>query len=418
MAPGSSIHDLRIGQAGSNCTAGYPLLNISGASVHDVSIVANGPVIGINAMAGNPVSISRVTISGDEYPGSSAIAADDNAVVSVDRATIKGMMRGFYSLLSATWTVRDSVVDLGSQDDSGANYPAGISLANNTSDSHVTADLSNVTIAGSGPNARGIDLDSFHDVAASPLPTIGVNVRNSIIAMTGTGAHDLYCPNFSFDYSTETVGLDHVAANPATFVTSDCSSYTNTNPINRSTAPLLLGSDLKLNAGSSAIDAGAAGFVPAGGELDLAGNLRVFGSAVDLGAYEFGSSPPPVGGGGGGTTASPLTLKFGKVVGKLKIAKKKAKALRKGTKKSKPRIPVTLSAASEVTFTIALKPKSKKKKPKAVKGSLKLKLPAGQSYLTWSGKWGKKKLKAGKYILTASAPLLKTPVALSVQLKK
>jgi hypothetical protein len=418
MAPGSSIHDLRFGQAGSNCKSGYPLLSVSGASVYDVSFVANGPVTAINAMAGNPVSISRVSITGDEYPGSNAISTDDNADVTVDRTAIKGMMRGFFSNLSATWKVRDSVVDLGTQDDSGANYPAGISLANNAGDSHITADLSNVTIAGSGPNARGIDLDSFHDVATPPLPTIGLTVRNSIIAMSGSGAHDLYCPNFSFDYSVETVTLDHVAASPATFVSSDCSAYTNTNPIDRATLPLLLGSDLKLTPGSSAIDAGAPAFVPAAGELDLAGNLRVFGSAVDLGAFEFGSSPPPAGGGsgggGGGASTTPLTVKFGKLVGKLKVASK-AKSLRIGTKKSKPRIPVTLSAASEVTFTLAQKPKSKKKKPKAVKGSVKLKLRAGQSYLTWTGKWGKKKLKPGKYILTARAPLLKLPVTLNVK---
>lgn len=50
--------------------------------------------------------------------------------------------------------------------------------------------------------------------------------------------------------------------------------------------------DFHLQAGSVLIDVGAP--APPGGlpELDLDGNVRVAGAAVDLGAYEFGSAPP------------------------------------------------------------------------------------------------------------------------------
>ena len=50
------------------------------------------------------------------------------------------------------------------------------------------------------------------------------------------------------------------------------------------------GSDFHLTSGSAAINACAPTFIPAAGELDLDGNAREAGSAVDIGAYEFGSS--------------------------------------------------------------------------------------------------------------------------------
>jgi hypothetical protein len=48
--------------------------------------------------------------------------------------------------------------------------------------------------------------------------------------------------------------------------------------------------DFHLQSGSAAKDACAATYAPAIGELDLGGSARLFGSAVDIGAYEYGSS--------------------------------------------------------------------------------------------------------------------------------
>jgi len=47
------------------------------------------------------------------------------------------------------------------------------------------------------------------------------------------------------------------------------------------------GSDFHLSAGSPAIDTGDPTFMPAAGETDLEGELRVNGARVDIGADEF-----------------------------------------------------------------------------------------------------------------------------------
>lgn len=411
-AAGSSIRDLAFGAEGAGCPGNNKaLLSASGIDIVDTSFVVEGAGTAINVPADASVSLRGVRIEGGTPDANSTgVAASDGSSIGIDRTAFRGVAKGVVSYLSATWTLRNTLIDLG-----GAPGSAGVLLANDAGDSHASAELANVTILGGGDGSAGVHLESFHDYipAGDPHPTIAVTARNSIISTTGVGSHDLNCPNASFDYSNESVALDYVASDPTTFETSDCSSLTNTNLVNRAVQPLNLSIANIPQAGSSAIDAGDPAFVPAAGELDLLGNCRKIGSAVDLGAYEFGSCPAS--GGGQGGVGTPLTLKFGKLSGKLRVTGK-PRALRRGTKKSKPRIPVTLSAAATVTFKLAPKPKSAKKKAKSLKGQVKLKLAAGTSYLTWSGKWNKKKLKPGKYVLTASASGLATPGKLTVKL--
>ena len=60
-------------------------------------------------------------------------------------------------------------------------------------------------------------------------------------------------------------------------------------------APLFVnqaGGDFRLQYGSPCINAGNNAFAPGG--TDLAGNPRLRGSAVDLGAYEYQDSQPPL----------------------------------------------------------------------------------------------------------------------------
>jgi len=47
----------------------------------------------------------------------------------------------------------------------------------------------------------------------------------------------------------------------------------------------------RLAAGSSAIDKGSNNLIPDGITTDLDGNARIVGSAVDIGAYEYGTAP-------------------------------------------------------------------------------------------------------------------------------
>jgi hypothetical protein len=422
-APGSSIHGLSFKPDSSfGCKNYSKLLAASNVDVYDASFDVSAKTTAIRALDGGPVSIRRTQITGDQGDDSVGVAAADAAEVSADRLLIRDTEVGVTSRESANLQLRNSLIDLGTTAALGNLVPTGVLLANDPSNAHAEAELSNVTIVGSGSGQRAAELFSHGDYTSQPYPWIHLHVSNSILAVTGSGSRDISCPNFSNDYSDETVVLDHVASNPSTFTISDCPTLTNTNAVNSATSPLLLAADRTPMAGSSAIDAGDPGFVPAGGELDLAGNARVFGSAVDLGAYEFGSSPPGAGGGPGGNpgdgnpgAAPAITAKFGKAVGKFKIAKK-AKSLRKGKKRSKPRIPITLSARSTVTFKLAQVAKSKKKK--TVKGTLKLTLPAGRSYLTWNGKWGKKKLRPGRYILSAAASGQTTPTKLNLKFSR
>lgn len=424
-APGSWVHHLRFGTNAGGCKTSSYLLASSGANVNDVSFVPRG--ITRAARLGAVSSLSRATIAGNSGVLSVGVEVAAGATVLIDRVHVSGVFTGVEATQTASVQIRDSLIDLGVQSLSSGLRPAGVYFGLDAGNSQVEATLSNVTIVGTGANADGVYLLNHQDIA-SPAPTLSLMAKNSIMAMTGAGSRDLSCPNFDFSFGLLSVTLDHVAADRSTFLTEDCGgvggSLTDTNKIDRATSALLLDGQHKPTAGSSAIDAGDPVFVPELGELDLAGNLRVFGPKVDLGAYEFGSSPPDAGGGGpgpgegpgtGGDTAAALTLRFGRPVGRLKVTRK-AKALGKGTKKSKPRIPVTLSAAAKVTFTLAAKPKNRRKKAKTIKGSRSISLPAGQSYLTWTGRWGRKKLKPSSYILTAKAPGLAAPVALTVKL--
>lgn len=366
------------------------------------------------SLTGN-VSVESLTLIGNGVAGRSGIGVMDGSSVALSSVAVRGAYYGLSSRLSATVDIRNSLFDLGMLTKGASPQPpAAVTLANDTETSHVSVRLRNATIMGGGTEANGIALFAHSGWMTPPYATIDLAVTNSVIAMTGASAHDLACPNFSDDYSDETVAFDHVAADPTTFVTTDCSTMTNTNAVNRAAKPLLLGADGLPGAGSSAIDAGDPAFVPTAGELDLVGNTRVFGAAVDLGAYEFGSSPPLAPPAAPG--ASALTLKFGKTRGKIR-AGKKARALRKGKKSSKPRISVTLSAAAKVTFKLAKQPK-KGKRAKYLRGSVKLNLRAGTNYLTWGAKWGKKKLRPGKYLLTASALGLAQTVTLKVKIAR
>lgn len=112
------------------------------------------------------------------------------------------------------------------------------------------------------------------------------------------------------------------------------------------------------------------------------------------------------------------SILLGKPTAKFKYAKKKAKPFALGTASSKPRIPLTTNFAGEVTLTLArikggwtsgkkcvlTKPKKGKSKRcnLPLRGSQKLTVPAGLSFLTFGGKWGRSALPTGSYLLTVS----------------
>lgn len=89
-----------------------------------------------------------------------------------------------------------------------------------------------------------------------------------------------------------------------------------------------------------------------------------------------------------------------------KITFKKGAKLSSGFKAvtKKPKVPyVAATASATISGTITLL----NSKGKAIKGSQKITLKAGKSYLTFGGKWNKKALAKGRYTLKFSSSSLK-----------
>lgn len=122
---------------------------------------------------------------------------------------------------------------------------------------------------------------------------------------------------------------------------------------------------------------------------------------IDIGAREWSTSQ---------------VLRFGQAVGKFKL-RKRAKAFRLTGANNTPRLPINLRLPGEVRLTlekvggwkkgrtcVSKKPTRKGKRKRCnipLRGSQALKLPLGDSYLNFTGRWAGKKLKPGKYVVTA-----------------
>jgi hypothetical protein len=187
---------------------------------------------------------------------------------------------------------------------------------------------------------------------------------------------------------------------------------------NQTASPLFVDAangDYREAAGSPTIDAGVADQL---GALDLGGNPRVQGAAVDIGAYEF--SPPP---------SVPMP-----VVGQLQsltINPRAFRAVNAGgaivSRKSRRRAPIgatvayTMSAGGTVIFTAerrlsgrrvgkACKPVTRANRhhkkctrSKPAKGSFAMESSAGSHSFSFSGRLESKALKPGRYRLLGSA---------------
>lgn len=419
LNPISSIHGFSFGPTTAAVNAGFADLRLNGGSGYDLSFnsaAANanwwwGVVLTNNN--GDPVALRNATVTGNGAATSGGIRVDSDTTASIANVHVGNVRTGIYLDNTASASIRDSLVDLGSL------QGWGIYLDGNAGNAAVSATLDHVTIVGDANASRGVEMQGFADYTTPPYPTVTLTMSNSIVDIAGAVSHDLACPNDGMVYANISVMLSYYNAWDPASVDGGACSLNAIPAVDRANTPLnftnAAAGDFTLGSGSPAIDAGDPAFVPADGEIDLAGNCRVAGAATDLGAYESGcphSTPKPT-----PTTNTPLTLKFGKTRGKIRVSKK-PRTLRKGTKHSKPRLAVTLNAAATVTFKLAPKPKSKGMKMKSMKGSVKLRLAAGTNYLTWSGKWGKKKLRAGSYLLSASALGLSRPVTLKVKIAR
>ena len=162
-------------------------------------------------------------------------------------------------------------------------------------------ELINVTISGNKANIGG---GIYNNNYSSP------KIRNSIIY--GNGENNIFNNNSStpvFNYS--------IVDNEPTVSDLDGKNPLFNNPRPTSEAPTTAG-DYSLKIGSPAINAGdntlyfdaRGGISSFAGEIDLAGNPRLFGSKIDLGAYEYQSpsTPTPTFCGGDGTLTNPYLI--------------------------------------------------------------------------------------------------------------
>ncbi len=159
----------------------------------------------------------------------------------------------------------------------------------NGSGSTITTNIVNTTFAKNSDTGTRADLNS----------------KGTLSLAKTSGTHNATISNSIFFNNTETSGATSLAVtqghvNIANVVEvnnsiaednfSNLIYLTNTSSAN----PMFMdasNSDFKLQVGSPAIDSGNNSKVPAGITTDLLGNQRVFNTTVDMGAYEFGSSP-------------------------------------------------------------------------------------------------------------------------------
>jgi hypothetical protein len=179
-------------------------------------------------------------------------------------------------------------------------------------------------------------------------------------------------------------------------------------PGNQNAPPLFVNAaadDFRPAPGSPTIDAGASGQL---GDLDLAGNPRVLGSAPDSGAFEFVPPPPGV---LTSLAVFPKAFRPLKGGGAVVSAAKSPKARRGST------VRYSLSAASTVTFNVerglkgrrvggkcrkqtrSNREKKRCTRFKALKGGFIHQGAASQNSFKFSGRIRGKPLKPGKYRL-------------------
>jgi hypothetical protein len=142
-----------------------------------------------------------------------------------------------------------------------------------------TIDIANVTAIGTGAGSAGIEQGS--GAVVTIVNTVARGASNDFRVNGAVPAASVRYSNFRPASSTGVTALEGNQSGDPLFVNA-------------------AGGDFQQSDGSPTIDAGTVTLVPIG-SVDLAGNLRVFGPAPDIGAFEHGSVPAPPGGGGHGS---------------------------------------------------------------------------------------------------------------------
>ena len=167
----------------------------------------------------------------------------------------------------------------------------GAAMYNDGENGESSPTLTNVTFAGNSAGKSGGVMYNYGFLGQSSPLLINVILWHNSASVSGdvmynldatpTIAHSLVQGGWdgsgivNFSRSSVTDGGGNIDADPLFVI-----------PVHPADAPTTTG-DLQLQADSPAIDAGDNSALPAGVTTDLAGNPRLMGDAVDMGAYEF-----------------------------------------------------------------------------------------------------------------------------------
>jgi hypothetical protein len=243
-----------------------------GASLKHATITANGGikqgVFGRGAVEDTNVALTGGTVG-------------MNGPLRVERVAISGAMWGILTSADPSYQVDQAVIRV----PSGA---IGLFSAS-TNSTNVTTTADHLTIVGSGDaTSQGVRAQ------ASPSQTAHDNkviLRSSIVRGLGhdlsraakNGTADIEVDHSDFETATT---LEDIQAGGSGTIT-DNGGNVDVDPQFVSTT------DLRLQTGSPAIDAGASAVQTGESSTDLDGAARLFGSATDMGAFEYMPPPPP-----------------------------------------------------------------------------------------------------------------------------
>jgi hypothetical protein len=328
--------------------------------------------------------------------GSIGLSCASGANVERVRSSVTGKFSTGIQMESCL--VRDSLAIASGQAAVGLTGAGGVLPGKGT--------LINATAIASGPESVGVR-------STYTLPFFGGSYDLAIRNTIASGSTDIETAGNGFGTGTATASHSNFDT------TKEAAAKFTDGGGNQIAPPLFVNAaagDYREAAGSPTIDAGIAD--PLAGALDLAGNARTQGGAIDIGAYEF--VPPPL-----PTPPAPPVAQI-QSLALAPAAFRTANlggAVASGRKKAPIGSAVTygLSAAGSVVFTVErkttgrrvghkcvkrTKANAKKKKCplyKKIKGSFSVTGATGQNRFKFSGRLNNKALKPGRYRLVGSA---------------
>lgn len=280
--PGS----LRQAIAAANATPGDDLITFAAATDGGALALASPlPAIGSGgalAIQGN--GAARTTIDGAGVGPIFTVAA--GATATIGGVTLTGGDGGSGGAISnaGALTVRESLIRGNEATNGGGIYnPAGARLTLISS-----AVAANAATVGGGIFGFGAAITLVNSTVSGNAAATGggifvnggaLTLNNSIVANSTSGGSD--CLSAVAVLSSRNTLVEDGSCGVIAGLNGNLIGDPALDP------------DFTLSAASPAIDAGLDGLLPPNATTDLAGNARVFGARVDMGAYEFGAGPPP-----------------------------------------------------------------------------------------------------------------------------